>query len=322
VSDWSTAFAKRRAVVLGASGFIGRWTARWLVDHGATVIAVGRDRAAVVTALGAAAQRARVVVQDVTAPDVSAWLRQLEPDIVFNLIGYGVDRTERETALAERLNFELVAELIDFAASLGRDAPHARLVHTGSALEYGTTGGVLAEDSPTAATTLYGTTKLAGTNVLVSRARATGTSAFVARLFTVYGPGEHTGRLLPSILAARTSATPVPLSDGLQKRDFCYVEDVAEGLLRLAASPIAPGTIVNLSTGVMQTVRSFVTAAAEEAGIPAERFQFGVLPRREEEMQQTGVSVQRLQDLTGWRPDADIALGVRRALAREAAEAR
>ncbi|MGQ0643307.1 MAG: NAD-dependent epimerase/dehydratase family protein [Gemmatimonadaceae bacterium] len=318
MNDWSSAFAKRRAVVLGASGFIGRWTARLLADCGATVLAVGRDRGAVQEALGDAAAHVEIIARDSANAMVNTWLPALEPDVVFNLIGYGVDRTERDSALARRLNYELVAELTECVASLGSTSwPHVRLVHAGSALEYGTTGGVLHEDSATAVTTLYGETKLAGTTALVQRARASGTRALVARLFTVYGPGEHAGRLLPSVLAAKASDVPVPLSDGMQQRDFAYVEDVAEGLLRLALSAAEAGTIVNLASGVMQSVRDFVATAAAVCGIPPERLRFGVLPRREEEMQQSGVSVHRLLSLTGWRPPESIARGVQRALTRQ-----
>ncbi len=318
MSDWRDAFRGCRAVVLGASGFIGRWTVRALVDCGARVVAVGRDRAAVAQALGEARTSADVVTHDMATVHPRRWLAALEPDVVFNLIGYGVDRTERDPALARQLNHVLAAELAEAVASLGPSAwPHVRLVHTGSALEYGSTGGILREDSPSVVTSQYGETKLAGTHAIVEHSRVMGSRSVIARLFTVYGPGEHSGRLLPSILAAKASDTPVPLSDGLQQRDFTYVEDVAEGLLRLAVSPATPGTIVNLASGVMQSVRDFVITAAAVCEIPLEKLQFGVLPRREEEMRQSGVSVDRLLSLTGWRPSEDIARGVARALARE-----
>jgi nucleoside-diphosphate-sugar epimerase len=233
-----------------------------------------------------------------------------------------VDRTERDETLARRVNSDLVAELTDAVSSLGTsDWRHVRLVHVGSALEYGTTGGVLHEGSPTAATTLYGETKLAGSTALVQRARASQLRATVARLFTVYGAGEHAGRLLPTILGAAARGADVPLSDGRQRRDFAYVEDVAEGLLRLAVSDVRPGEVVNLASGVMQPVRKFVEAAAAIAGVPRERLHFGAVPTRPEEMAHTGVSVERLDELTGWRPSADLQAGIRRALMRMAGDA-
>ncbi len=323
MSSWAAAYAGRRVVVLGASGFIGRWVARALAERGAHVIAVGREADGVRHAVGAKSAPHQIEVYDFERPLASGWLSALRPDVVFNLAGYGVDRSERDAALARRLNRDLVAELSDAIVSLGvSDWPHARLVHAGSALEYGATGGVLHEGSPTAATMLYGETKLAGTTALVERARASRTRAIVGRLFTVYGAGEHAGRLLPTILGAAASGADVPLSDGLQRRDFAYVEDVAEGLLRLALSSAEPGEIVNLATGVMQPVRKFVEVAAAVAGVPRERLHFGAVPTRPEEMSHTGVSVERLEELTGWRPPADLQAGVRRTLMRLGEEPR
>ena len=322
MKSWAAAYAGRRAVVLGASGFIGRWVARALAERDAHVIAVGRDADSVRSAVGARNAPDQVEAYDFERPLASGWLSALSPDVVFNLAGYGVDRSERDETLARRLNRDLVAELCDAVTSLGAsDWPHARLVHAGSALEYGTTGGMLHEGSPTAATTLYGETKLAGTTALVERAHASRTRAIVARLFTVYGAGEHAGRLLPTILGAATSGAVVPLSDGMQRRDFAYVEDVAEGLLRLAVSTAEPGEVVNLATGVMQPVRKFVEAAAAVAGVPRERLHFGSVPTRPEEMSHTGVSVERLDELAEWRPSPDLQSGIRRTLMRLSSEA-
>jgi nucleoside-diphosphate-sugar epimerase len=104
------------------------------------------------------------------------------------------------------------------------------------------------------------------------------------------------------------------MSAGLQRRDFTYVEDVAEGLLRLGRSSAAvPGEIVNLATGQLTSVREFAAEAARVLGIPSDRLAFGALATRAEEMQHDPVSVTRLRQLLGWVPSMPIAEGVRRA---------
>ena len=80
--------------------------------------------------------------------------------------------------------------------------------------------------------------------------------AVTARLFTVYGPGEHCGRLLPSLIEAARAEKPLELTAGTQLRDLTYVEDVAEGLLRLGLAQAEPGSVVNLATGHLTMVRS------------------------------------------------------------------
>ena len=76
------------------------------------------------------------------------------------------------------------------------------MIHVGSALEYGTARGNLNELTAPSPTTLYGRSKLAGTLRVCRAARRRGFRAVTARLFTVYGPGEQPGRLLPSLMAA------------------------------------------------------------------------------------------------------------------------
>ena len=316
------AYRGARVAVLGASGFIGRWVAHALIDAGATVVLVARDAGAVHPALRAS-RGATIIEADLARrPAVHTAIARARPDIVFNLAGYGVDRGERDEQAARTINTDLprwtAAALADTPAPAWRGL---RIVHTGSALEYGEIGGDLAEDSAPNPTTLYGQTKLAGTLAVREVCVDRGVPGLTARLFTVYGAGEHRGRLLPTLLEARSHRERIPLSAGTQRRDFTYVEDVAEGLLRLGVTVTAePGEIVNLATGTLTEVREFVTTAARVLGIAPERLDFGAVPARAEEMQHEPVSVRRLGALLGWKPATAVAEGVRRAAERTDAD--
>ncbi len=244
---------------------------------------------------------------------VSELIAKIRPDVVFNLAGYGVDRSERDETMANRINADLV-EVICKAMALNPKPDWAgqQIVHVGSALEYGEIGGNLAEDSEVNPTTLYGKSKLMGTNLLTQFCRKLGVKGITARLFTVYGSGEHDGRLLPSLLKTAGDEMALPLTAGEQERDFTYVEDVAEGLLRLAVIESLPGEIVNLATGQLTTVRRFVETAASALNIPEDKLRFGAVPTRSEEMRHDKVTVDRLQRLLGWVPPTEIAEGIRR----------
>ncbi|HEX6558751.1 MAG TPA: NAD(P)-dependent oxidoreductase, partial [Longimicrobiales bacterium] len=192
------------------------------------------------------------------------------------------------------------------------------LVHVGSALEYGTSPGNLSEDTVEQPTTLYGRTKLSGTQVVANFSRQRGLHGITARLFTVYGPGERAERLLPTLLRAAREAAPIPLTAGLQRRDFTYVEEVADGLLRLGVVRSRDHAVVNLASGRLNTVREFVETAADIIGLERERLRFGALPTRQEEMSHAPVTNERLRSLTGWTPQIDIMTGLRRTAAHRA----
>jgi nucleoside-diphosphate-sugar epimerase len=187
-------------------------------------------------------------------------------------------------------------------------------VHVGSALEYGEAAGDLREDSKPRPTTLYGRTKLEGTRTVELHA-ARGLSAATARLFTVYGPGEHESRLIPSLIAAGGAAGPIPLTEGKQRRDFTYVEDVAEGLLRLGATPAPEHPTVNLATGVLTDVSVVVRTLSDIIGIPNDRLAFGALPTRAEEMAHQPVNLDRLVRALGWKPGTSVQEGLSRTVA-------
>jgi UDP-glucose 4-epimerase len=301
-----------KVVVLGASGFIGRWVARLLCSRGANVILFVRDRVASQMVFSQYGISGEIIEADLRDPLIAREaILNIRPSIIFNLAGYGVDPAERDKETARLVNAQLVKTICE-AKSDVRDAGWIGqdIVHVGSALEYGEIGGNLHEDSLPNPTTLYGQTKLAGTKNLERCCEEFGIKGLTARLFTVYGPGEHAGRLLPSLFKAASNGSSLPLTAGEQKRDFTYVEDVAAGLLHLGLSTVKRGKIVNLATGRLTSVRNFIEIAAEVLQIPAEKLNFGALPTRPEEMQHDPVTIERLKKLTGWFPPTNISEGI------------
>ena len=300
--------AGRSTLVLGASGFVGRWLLRALFEAGARPVAQVRDSARLAADWPGAEE---VRVCDLEAPGaVDALVRAVRPEVVFDVAGYGVAKEEREPERMERLNAGLPARL---AAALLEEAPEALLVHVGSALEYGAEARSLDEAAPACPTTDYGRTKLAATEALLA-ARAGGLATLTARAFTLFGLGERPGRLVPSLLAARGGDGRIPLSAGTQKRDWIYVEDAVRALLGLAEAPPArvrageppfDAPAINLASGALRTVREFTELFAKLFDIRPERLGFGDLPGLAEEMFHPPVPVERLRAAVGWTPPTD-----------------
>lgn len=271
-------------LLLGGSGFVGG-ALRGLLPG-----AVAPDRRALDLADPAA---------------VRAFLAAARPRVVLNLAGAGVDPADRDEARLHALNATLPRLL---AEELAADAV---LVHAGSAAELGrgTDADEQAEATPTSA---YGLSKLRGSQAVVEVARRRGLRAVVARLYTVYGPGERPHRLLPTLLAAAADPhrRPVALSAGRQRRDFTAVGDVARVLVELAQCAPAGGALVNVATGRLLSVRDFALQAAAVLGLPAQALAFGALPDRDDDQAHGPVPLDRLRALGVVPPATDVPEGV------------
>lgn len=315
--DVLRAYRGRRVLVTGASGFLGCWVARLLHEGGAELFLGGRSTEALRSAGAAFRFTGEMLCADFGEPGTFAQLyRDVRPVITFHLAGYGVDPEERDAALAERLNHHLIEEIANvIGADPAAGWPGLRLIHAGSAAEYGAVAGPVTEVSPENPVNLYGRTKLAGKWALRRAVEHSGLRATTARLFTVYGPGEHAHRLLPSLIAAAQSGRTLALTAGEQQRDFTYVADVAEGLLRLGCLGGAAAAVVNMATGTLTRVRTFAETAAAALGVAPGKLDFGALPYRADETPHGPVSTALLEATLAWKPVTSIREGIEKTAA-------
>jgi nucleoside-diphosphate-sugar epimerase len=305
--------------VAGASGFIGRWVAKLLSEQDADLWTVDKDEKRLSNVLETYSIEGKPIVVDLSKPNTFQELfKEIQPDIVFNLAGYGVSRLENDETAAWKINAELVETMaITIVKESKSNWKGLSFVHVGSGFEYGSIAGVITENIDPKPTTIYGKSKLAGTKKLQEVARLTGLRGVTARLFTVYGPGENPGRLLPSLLQAARTKEPLKLTKGEQQRDFTYVKDIATGLLKLGLLHDFPGQILNLATGKLTSVLDFVKCAQHLLGIPSSQLLFGSIPYREDEVWRNRADVSLLKAHVAWIPTYSILEGIQETIEHE-----
>ena len=155
-------------LVLGAGGFIGRWVARALSSMGADLCLAMRDATRAEEIFSRYGVAGKVMAADLTNPEsIRPLLLDARPAVLFNLAGYGVDPAERDEKTAYQMNADLIGTIYRTLVSAGDTSwPGQQFVHVGSALEYGSLGGDLSEDAQPRPSTVYGKSKLEGTQYL------------------------------------------------------------------------------------------------------------------------------------------------------------
>ncbi len=190
-----------------------------------------------------------------------------------------------------------------FADSGGR-----RVVVTGSGAEYDWTAGECDERSTALLpATPYARWKNALRKGLEERLGDGAVSWAWARLFWLYGPGEPVERLVPSIVTSLLRGEPALCSAGAQRRDYMYVGDAAEALVRLLWSGV-PGA-VNVASGVAPPVAEIAQTIGEFMG-RTELLRLGALESPPDEPPLVVAAVDRLRDEVGFEPSFALSDGV------------
>jgi nucleoside-diphosphate-sugar epimerase/glycosyltransferase involved in cell wall biosynthesis len=248
-------------LVHGANGFIGANLLAALLHDGVRAEGtVSSRRSWRLEALGIDAVR-RTASHD----ELLDVLKDLRPRVVFSLAAHGAYPEETDNRRMVEVNVLQTEVLARWCAENS-----AVLVHAGSSSEYGTNAGDASEDTLPSPNSFYAVTKLAGTNVLANLVHAAGLRATTLRLFSVFGPLEGAGRLVPTLIR-KGAVGQLPLFSPPQvSRDFVFVDDVIDALCR-AAVRLAAGAelppIINVSSGFGTTMAEVAEAARHEFGI-------------------------------------------------------
>lgn len=276
----------QRCVVTGSSGFIAQRLCDSLESSGVQVTRMDRSQ--------------------VDLCDTQATKRAfegLDAQVVFHLAAAGVHPSAAHDAAVIGLNTQMVANVVHAVPA------QTTLVLAGSMSEYGI-AGVLSESMPCDPQTAYGIAKVAANQYAMLYGAKLDLRIRIARLFGVYGPGEAPHRLFPALLRALSNGDSVSLSDGLQRRDFIHVDDVCEGLVRLANLEKAESITVNMGTGSAVSIREVGQWMADGLNADPGLLQFGARERSPGDADLMQADVRKLRALLDWVPAQRLSAGM------------
>ena len=147
-----------------------------------------------------------------------------------------------------------------------RRAGVRRVVYAGSASAYGIPAGpVQTEDDPLAPLSPYAAAKLSGEMYCQAFAATYGLDTVRLRFFNIFGPRQRADSPYSGVIALFVDAitkgrTPQVFGDGLQSRDFTFVTDVVQALMKAAEAPGVSGRVYNVGTGRSVTVLDLIAA--------------------------------------------------------------
>lgn len=318
-----------RAVITGATSFVGAATVKEMLKRGHEVIAVVRpkttklDRIMPPDGSNAESGSLTVVENDLSTPELLPEKIPVSCD-VFCHFGWGGSGSDARTnrALQEK-NLEDSLNTIRAAKALGC----TRFLFSGSQAEYGLHRTRITEETPCSPRSFYGEAKLGMRHEGEALCKALGITYIHARIFSAYGPGDHPWTLAESCLSAFTGGQAISLGQCTQQWNFIYIDDLAHALCALAELPgpilasaiqgspgATPNPVFNLAGAETKPLRDFVTeihALCGFKGTPA----YATRQENAEGIIHLTPDITKLQATLNWTPPTSFQTGIQKLLA-------
>ncbi|MGL6075037.1 MAG: SDR family oxidoreductase [Fimbriiglobus sp.] len=197
-----------------------------------------------------------------------------------------------------------------------RKAGAKRVVYAGSSSAYGKASDPAgqSEDTPLNPLSPYAAAKLAGESYMESFAASYGLETVRLRFFNIFGPRQRADSPYSGVIAIFTGLltagkTPIVHGDGLQARDFVYVADCVQAIMKAGEVPGVSGQVFNVGTGKSVTVLDLVQTLNKVLGtdiVP------GHGPARTGDVRFSLAKNQRIRDGLQFEPTVSFEEGLRR----------
>ncbi|MCP3874208.1 MAG: NAD-dependent epimerase/dehydratase family protein [Desulfobacteraceae bacterium] len=185
-------------------------------------------------------------------------------------------------------------------------------VQIGSSDEYGNLPAPQFENECERPISCYSFAKAAANHFLQMLYREKKIPVTMLRLFLVYGPGQNNQRFIPQIIQGCLKGEKFPASLGGQLRDFCYVEDIADGILKSLKCPGAFGQVINLASGIPLRIKDLIELIRTDIGKGDP--QYGVIPYRDGENMKLYADISKAKQLLSWEPATPLSDGIQKTI--------
>jgi len=250
---------------------------------------------------------------------LSASINEFKPDLVFHLAAiHYIPYCNDHAAETVRVNVEGTVNVMRAAKNC---AGLKGLFFASSAAVYDTSSAFHKESDPTAASDIYGLSKVLGEQVVRHYAAEIELSYVVGRFFNVYGPDETNPHVIPAVLRQVVERGTVRMGRTDTFRDFIYVDDLVQALLRIGAllsSGKKVAEVYNLASGQECSIGRVVEIMARAAGanpeiITEERHLRGG------DRQHLRADIAKARRELGWAPEFSITRGLEETVKAERA---
>ena len=228
-------------------------------------------------------------------------------DYVVNLSGHV---NHKNKIITFDSHYKSVKNLVEFLSRQNKQIK--KFIQMGSSAEYGGLTKPQKETAKCAAKSFYGKAKLASTNYLIQQHKLKKFPATILRLYQAYGPNQETNRLIPIVINACKKNQDFDCSDGNQFRDFIYIDDVVNAIIKIIKTKNQEGQIYNLGSGEALQVKKIISSISNffKGGKPL----YGKIKLRKDESKIIYANIDKIKNNLKWKPRVKFKNGLKKTM--------
>lgn len=262
----------KKILILGGTGYIGFNLVKFLIKKNWTVTVLSLKKPKKKRHI----KKVKYIKCDISKKrDVFKKIKG-EFSHVVNLSGY-VDHVNKKKTY--NTHYKGVKNLYSFFSSRKYDLK--LFLQIGSSAEYGPAKSPHTKKTKCNPKLIYGKSKLMATNFLLNKFKKKKFPVCVFRFYQIFGPYQDINRFIPIVINACKKNKSFPCSDGLQYRDFLYINDAIQAITKSLNNKEVVGKIINVCSGKPVQLKKIINFIKNKigGGIPL----FGKINLRKDE---------------------------------------
>ncbi len=231
-------------------------------------------------------------------------------DVVIHLAGLSfVPDSFKLPALFYRKNYMMTLNVLELCRMY-----NSKIVYVSSYVYGNPVYLPIDEKHPLAAYNPYAQTKLMGEQLCQAYHRDFNVNGIVIRPFNIYGPGQNPSFLIASIICQMQKGQKIVLQDAKPRRDFVFVEDVADALVRAALNNEIGFDAFNVSSGESHSVEEIAQMLVTASRKDDYQIEYKTAERRSYDIMEVRGSFDKISSQLGWKPQTSLQDGLERSL--------
>jgi len=298
-------FKDKRILVTGAHGFIGNYLVDQLIASGAKVGVIDRVPSR-------NKKPAKEMIGDLKDKAfMERAIKTSRPEFVFHLAATK-DRSSKISAFYQAIEENLLGTL-NLLAVLKSARQLRSVIVVGTAEEYGNNTCPYREEMRGMPVSSYSFSKLCVTQLCESLSKLHQIPITVIRPTLAYGPGQDKDMFLPALIMALLKKKPFPMTKGDQTRDYVYVTDLINALIKASLCRHHGGSVFNVGSGQPIKIKALAEMVAKLSG-NKQMIKFGAKAYRSSEIMEYYTDNLKAKKEFGWTPKVGLKDGLRKTI--------